>query len=245
MKSLEPEVEAADRAAAEARARRDFALAVRHAWQAAGSAVIACCGLSGSGKTTLAAELVRRTGFVLLGTDAMRRRLADPTPTGVAPYGGGRYTTSAREGVYEALCAKADGALAAGQGVIADATFIRAADRQRLATVARRHRRQCIFVECRADEDVIRARLDARGRASSLSDARWETYLGQRARLEPLRPDEPHFVVDTSGDPEAALCRRPAAAVGLAARAPSRGVPRCEPRLNAEAAGRSVARRSS
>ncbi len=204
LKSLEPEVETADRAAAEARARRHFALAVRYAWQAAGSAVIACCGLSGSGKTTLAAQLARRTGFVLLGTDATRRRLADPTPTGVAPYGGGRYTTSAREAVYEALCAEADAAFAAGQGVIADATFIRAADRHRLATVARRHRRPCIFVECRADEDVIRARLDARGRASSLSDARWETYLGQRARLEPLRPNEPHFVVDTSGDPEAA-----------------------------------------
>ena len=56
LKSLEPEVEAADRAAAEARARRDFARAVRYAWQAAGPAVIACCGLSGSGKTTLAAE---------------------------------------------------------------------------------------------------------------------------------------------------------------------------------------------
>ena len=87
--------------------------------------------------------------------------------------------------------------------MIADATFIRAADRQRLATVARRHRRPCIFIECRADEDVIRARLDAREHAPSLSDARWETYLGQRARLEPLRPNEPHFVVDSSGDPEA------------------------------------------
>jgi predicted kinase len=61
-----------------------------------------------------------------------------------------------------------------------------------------------MFVECRADEEVIRARLEARERAPSVSDARWETYLGQRARQEPLRPDEPHFVVETSGDLETA-----------------------------------------
>jgi predicted kinase len=201
LKSLEPEVEGADRAATEARARCDFALAVRHAWQAAGPAVIACCGLSGSGKTALAAELAGRTGFALLGTDAIRRRVA---PADVAPYGAGRYTASAREAVYEALCVEADAALAAGQGVIADATFLRAADRRRLAAVARQHRRPCIFVECRADEEVIRARLDARDRARSLSDARWETYLGQRAQHEPLRPDEPHIVVEASGELETA-----------------------------------------
>ncbi|HYY05727.1 MAG TPA: AAA family ATPase, partial [Candidatus Limnocylindria bacterium] len=126
------------------------------------------------------------------------------TPAGVAPYGAGRYTATAREGVYEALCAEADAALAAGHGVVADATFLRAADRERLAGVARGRRCPCIFVECRADEDVIRARLDARDRAPSLSDARWETYLGQRAQHESLRPDEPHIVVETSGALETA-----------------------------------------
>jgi aminoglycoside phosphotransferase family enzyme/predicted kinase len=204
LKSIAPDVDAADRAAAEAQARRHFALAVRYAWQAAGPAVIACCGLSGSGKSMLAAELATRMGFVVLSTDVIRRRIAGATEGGAAPYGDGLYSAAAREGVYESLCAAADAALAAGHGVIADATFIREADRGRLATVARRHRLPCAFVECQATEDVVRRRLEVRDEQPSLSDARWDTYLGQRAQFEPLKASEPHVVIDTSGSVEVA-----------------------------------------
>jgi aminoglycoside phosphotransferase family enzyme/predicted kinase len=199
LESAEPEVEAADRERAAARARRHFALAVRYAWSAGGSAVVACAGLSGSGKTTLAEELAATTGFRLLSTDALRKRARGGEPPAVAPYDAGLYTPAARAAVYEALAADADAALAAGRGVIADATFLRHADRHRLAEVARRRRSPCMFVECRADEAVIRSRLEARTQAPApLSDARWETYLAQRERAEPLGADEPHVVVDTS-----------------------------------------------
>jgi hypothetical protein len=203
LKSAETDVAAPERDAAARRARAHFASAVRYAWRAAGPAVIACCGLSGSGKSTLAAELAAVTGFALLGTDAMRKRGAGEGPA-VAPYGTALYTRAARDATYAALCVEADRALAAGRGVVADATFMRVADRGRLVAVARGHRRPVVFVECRADEPVVRARLTARAHASSVSDARWETYLGQRAEREPLAADEPHVVVDTSrGLPEA------------------------------------------
>jgi aminoglycoside phosphotransferase family enzyme/predicted kinase len=199
LKSVEAEVEGADREAAERRARRHFALAVRYAWAAGGPAVIACCGLSGSGKTTLAAELASVTGFMLLGSDTIRRR----TAAAPAAYDEGPYTLEARQATYEALCAEADAALGAGSGVVADATFIREADRRRLTAVARRRRAPCVFVECRADEAAIRARLLARATAPSLSDARWDTYLGQRDRREPFAADEPCIVVETNGTPAA------------------------------------------
>jgi predicted kinase len=95
-------------------------------------------------------------------------------------------------------------ALAAGHNVIADATFLREADRRRLATVARRHRLPCAFVECRAGEDVIRRRLEVRDEQPSLSDARWDTYVGQRAQFEPFKTSEPHVVIDTSESVEVA-----------------------------------------
>jgi aminoglycoside phosphotransferase family enzyme/predicted kinase len=196
LESEEPEVEPAERAGAECRARRQFLLAARYAWAADGPAVIACCGLSGSGKSTLAAELAAVTGFVAIGSDAIRKRSGEGPA--VTPYGTGLYTPAAREATYEALCAEADRTLAAGRGVITDATFLRAADRRRLAAVAHAHRRPVVFVECRADEAVIRGRLGAREHAASLSDARWETYLGQRQQREPLTDQEPHLVVDTS-----------------------------------------------
>jgi predicted kinase len=44
----------------------------------------------------------------------------------------------------------------------------------------------------------VRTRLASRTDAS-LSDARWETYVAQRARREPLEGDEPAIGVD-SGD---------------------------------------------
>jgi aminoglycoside phosphotransferase family enzyme/predicted kinase len=199
LRSAESEVE--DRARAAVRVSRYFTLALRHAWRSRAPFVIACGGLSGSGKTTLAAALADATGFVHVSTDLLRRR---GTPgTGPAPYGVERYTPAARAAVYAHLCEEAGAALAAGEGVVADATFIRPADRDLLATTAAAHGRPVLFLECDAAPEVIRRRLDAR--QGGPSDARWDTYLQQRAEREPLGPDEPHRRIDTGGEPGDAL----------------------------------------
>ena len=80
LKSSEPEVADADRAAAADSARRHFALAPRYTWSDA-RAMVVVVGLSGSGKSTLAASLAERTGFVHLNSDATRKRLAGLPPT--------------------------------------------------------------------------------------------------------------------------------------------------------------------
>jgi aminoglycoside phosphotransferase family enzyme/predicted kinase len=197
LESDQAEVAPADRAAAAARARRYFHVAVRHAWSADGPAMIACAGLSGTGKSTLAAEIAAVTGFVPVASDVVRRRGAGGRPA-VAPYGAGGYTAAARATTYEALAAEVDRTLEAGRGAIADATYLRAADRQRLAAVARRHRRALVFVECHADAAVVRERLAGREHGPPLSDARWDTYLAQREGQEPLGEGEPHVIVDTT-----------------------------------------------
>ena len=202
--SIALEVDARTRDTAAARARRHFTVAVRYAWQADGPAIIACTGLAGTGKSTFARELAATTGFVLLATDEIRKR-------GPAPDAAGLYTPAARARVYETLVAEAEMALASGRGVVADATFLRAADRERLAAAARRERRPYVFVECRAPEAVVRARLLRREAEPGMSDARWSTYCEQRARWEPFGAGEPHVVVDTGGDvaeARAAACRR-------------------------------------
>jgi aminoglycoside phosphotransferase family enzyme/predicted kinase len=201
LQSGEPEVAPEARAAAAARSRRHFALALRWAWRAAGPAVVACCGLSGTGKSTVAAALAATTGFTLVSTDALRPRA--PADAG-RRWASGRYSAAAREAVYVRLAAAADAALASGEGVVADATFMRAVDRRRLADVAARHGVPVCFVECRADEAVVRTRLDARDRTPSISDARWDTHLEQRRRWEPLGAAEPHVVVDAGGSRDAA-----------------------------------------
>lgn len=199
--SVDATVDAATRADAADRARRHFALAVRYAWQAAGPAVIACTGLSGSGKSTLARALAETTGFALVGSDAIRRRDASGPPS---------YTRAARDAVYARLFDDVAAALRSGRAVVADATFARRADRDRLAALARAEGRPWVFLECRADEDEIRARLAAREASPGDSDARWDVYVAQKAAAEPLRPDEPHGTVDTTSPRDvahAAACR--------------------------------------
>jgi aminoglycoside phosphotransferase family enzyme/predicted kinase len=203
LKSDEADVDAAERAAAGASSRRHFALAARFAWQASGPSMIAVCGLSGTGKSTLAAELAAATGFALISTDAIRKQRGAASRPG-EPYATGLYAPEARAAVYDALCEDADRLLAAGRGVVADATFLRAEHRARVAAVAHGRRRSLVFVECIADDATTRARLAAREREGALSDARWETHLAQRTELEPFTADESRIVVDTTAGVAAA-----------------------------------------
>jgi predicted kinase len=196
LKAADLDVEPAERIAAATRARQYFAQAQRHAWRAQGPAVLACCGLSGSGKTALATALAEATGFMHLSTDVLRRREgASGSP---APYATGRYAPGARAAVYARVCDEAGAMLAAGRGIVVDATFIRRTDRDALAAVAARYDRPLLFLECEAEPTTIRRRLEARG--DGPSDARWETYLRQRDERDPLVPAEPHRTVDTGRD---------------------------------------------
>lgn len=193
LKAAEPEVEAADRHAAAARAGGEFALALRYAWRSQGGAVIACCGLSGTGKTAIATALAEATGFTHLSSDELRRE-EDPAVRPAA-YGSDRYAPAARGAVYTHLCDRADRVLAAGGGVIADATFIRRADRDALTAVAAHRKRPLLFVECEAEERVVRERLEAR--TGGLSDARWSTHVHQRDERDAFDAAEPRHTVRT------------------------------------------------
>jgi aminoglycoside phosphotransferase family enzyme/predicted kinase len=200
--SEQPEIEAPARAAAAERARRHLALAGRYAWSAGGPVLIAVGGLSGTGKTTVARTIAEATGFRLLASDPLRKARAGLRPEEPGPPA--LYTPAARAAVYAALAAEADAALAAGESLILDATWAQRADRAALARIARQHQRPWLLVVCTAPEEVVRERLARRAAEPSVSDARWETYVAQRAAYAPPGPEEPHIVVDTSGTTAAA-----------------------------------------
>lgn len=186
--SVEDEVAADEREAARIRAANYLRVAVRSACRAE-PAIVVCCGLSGTGKSALAAELADVTGFAWLRSDVLRKDVE-------AGRSAERYGDAARTAVYEALTSEADRILAAGHGVIADATFLRRADRDRLSAVAARHGRPMLFLETDAPESVVRERLAAR-RPDDVSEARFETYRGQCGDRDPFRGDEPHSVLST------------------------------------------------
>jgi aminoglycoside phosphotransferase family enzyme/predicted kinase len=202
LKSVEEEVGPSERAAARRSAWRHFALAYRCTW-AYSPCLVAIAGLSGTGKSAVAATLHARTGFAHLNSDVVRKRLAGVPATAHATgaYEAGLYTSAHSARTYRTMLADAAAQLAAGHGVILDATFQRRADRDAARTLAQTHGVPIVIVECRCSEEEVRHRLSQRAhRGDSPSDADWSIYLEQRRCYEAFGADEAadHLVLDTT-----------------------------------------------
>ena len=124
LRSLAQEVPVAQREQAGETARACFALALHYA-QAATPALLVTCGLSGTGKSTVARLLQLRTGFAIVNSDRVRKRLAGIHATDHVRegYQGGIYSSDFTKITYQTLLGEADARLAEGCGVIVDATF--------------------------------------------------------------------------------------------------------------------------
>jgi uncharacterized protein len=202
LKSAEEEVEPAERERARTGARRHFALAYRYTW-AYSRALVVIAGLSGTGKSAVAAALQSRTGFVHINSDVVRKRLAglDTEQRAVAAYGAGWYSSEHSERTYEAMLAEARECLAAGRGVLLDATFQRRASRATARALAAAQGVPFLLVECMCSDDEVRRRLAERQQSGAgPSDADWSVHLEQRRRFEPIRADEgnDHLLLDTA-----------------------------------------------
>jgi aminoglycoside phosphotransferase family enzyme len=203
-RSREAEVGAAARAAARALGGRYFALARRYAALAA-PAMIVVCGLAGAGKSTVARALGERLGFPVVSSDVLRKQIASVCSPPLAPagYGRGIYCEQFNRRTYGALLNRAAQTLAAGSGVILDATFKDPTNRLLAIETARRATVAWLFVECRCEEKEALKRLDCRARQKgAASDADRRVYLRQRGEFVPLSelPAQRHLAVDTTLD---------------------------------------------
>ncbi len=185
-------------------ALEDFA---RHVADAASFAaprspvLILAAGVSGSGKTTLAQSLLEALGAVRLRSDIERKRLYGLAPdarSGSAP-GGGLYRPRATQATYARLAALARTLLPFGFPVIADATFLRAADRAAFHTLAREAGAGYTLLWCDAPLEVLRSRIAAREAAGrDASEATLEVLGRQLEALEPPEPDADTVFCDTA-----------------------------------------------
>ncbi len=202
LKSVEPDVPEAERAAAGASARRHFELAYRYTW-AYTPALVVVCGLSGTGKSALATALAARTGFVHLNSDVVRKQLAGLPPTFRArtAYDTGLYTPELSERTYRTMLETAEDHLRVGRGVILDATFQLRRGRDEARAIAARRSLPILFVECECDPAEVERRIHQRqASADSPSDADWTVYLQQRQRYQPFAPEETaeRLIADTT-----------------------------------------------
>ncbi len=198
----QPEVPAAQRAEALARSRRYFELACRYAardWPA----LIVTCGLAGTGKTSLATAL----GLPTLSSDVVRKELGGlaPEQSARAPWRRGIYRPAMTRRTYAQMLSRARALLRQGRSAVLDASFTLRWQREAARRLARREGVRFLCVELRADDELVRRRLQAREGAGGPSDADWQVYLRQKESFQPpdeLAEDE-RLVLDASLPPPA------------------------------------------
>ena len=161
-------------------------------------AVVVMHGLSGSGKTYVAQLLLENLGAVRVRSDIERKRLHGleaAARTGSAPEGG-IYSVSATRATYDRMLEACRAVAQGGYTAIADATFLKRADRERFRALAQELGAKFAIASCRADESVLRARLEKRlGEGRDASEADVEIMERQRGSQEPLTDEETRVTV--------------------------------------------------
>ena len=141
-----------------------------------------------TGKTTLASGISAATGWMVLGSDELRKDLTGHghTEHPRASFGEGIYSAEVTERTYGELLDQARTLLARGVSVILDATWGSADHRRRAAEVARAHHTPLHELECTVDVAEAERRAAARAAAGlDASDATAEIVRRAMGRRDP------------------------------------------------------------
>ncbi len=191
-------------AASVADARALMSLALRQL-RAATVRMVIVGGLPGTGKTTLAEQLSAATGWTVLSSDVVRKRLVglEPDTNAGSSFGSGIYSGDMTALVYDVLMDEAGAMMRTGQSVIVDASWIRRSWRDAAQKVAERCLAEFVPVRCRVSGELARARIRQRMISGPQpSDATPSVYDEMAAALEPWYEA---ISVDTSEAPGAAV----------------------------------------
>ncbi|MDP3723582.1 MAG: AAA family ATPase, partial [Candidatus Omnitrophota bacterium] len=169
-------------------ARRHFALARRYARAFAPPRLIVIGGLIGTGKSTLAKQLADALGGTWLRTDEIRLREFARLRAPRQGFAEGRYAPWVSAQVYDRLIGRAERLVRDGHSVVCDGMFSKAAGREELRRIARRHHAAFHFLECVAPRAVAVRRVARRyAGGRDLSEARPAHYKRLQAGFEPVR----------------------------------------------------------
>ena len=164
--------------------------------------LLVICGLIGTGKSTLAAALSGITGFELLRSDEVRKKMAglDMKTHSYEPFGKGIYSDEFFDATYDALFQEAEQRIGKGRGVIIDASFKKEKYRSRAKDMAESLKVPFLLIECRCPDEIIKQRLIKREReGEDISDGRWPVFLEQKNNFEDITEisKKEHLIIDT------------------------------------------------
>jgi len=161
------------------------------------------CGLMGVGKTTVGRGVAEALGGELLRSDVLRKQIAglQATDGALAPFGSGIYTPEMNEKTYGLLLERSLAAVASGRTALADAAFLRQAERERFTREAQKHGFPWLLAVMDCPAETARQRLDQRqATAADASDGRRELFDLQAAAFEPPQASENIIFIDTRRD---------------------------------------------
>lgn len=183
---------------ARADAHQLMRLALRHL-RATRCRLVLVGGAPGTGKSTVAHGLADAFGLTLLRSDAVRKQLHGVPTSAWHPeaYGKGLYDAAHTDATYAELLRRAALALAHGDSVVLDATWLDPRQRARAAEVAAARHADLVQLRCDAPLDLARRRvLDRALTHADVSDATPDVAVRMAAGAPPW--PEAH-VVDTAG----------------------------------------------
>ncbi|MCB9284301.1 MAG: ATP-binding protein [Lewinellaceae bacterium] len=148
--------------------------------------LILITGLPGAGKSTFALALAAACGAVHLNTDRVRAKL------GLR----GHYDPESKQKVYSCLLNMLETHLQAGEDAIVDATLYQKEIRKPFLDMAEKYQTPVRWIEIRADESVIRKRLETK---RPFSEADFQVYLKIKETYEALQV--PHLIIQSDTRP--------------------------------------------
>jgi len=203
----EKEVPEVDRAAALARARAHWLLALAELEVPRRKpCLLLVAGLPGSGKSRLALGLADRAAFCTVRSDVVRKELAGLNATEPTPgrFRSALYTAAWTDRTYAECLRRAEQLLLEGQRVLVDATFREDQRRQCFLNAALRLGLPAALLCCHARLETLRQRLETR--QGDASDAGWAASRRIAESWEEFGPLTRRLTCDlsTEGTPEAA-----------------------------------------
>ena len=151
--------------------------------------LVIVCGPPCTGKSTIGAELQRRSGFIHLEVDAIRKR--------VIPNSDQRLEH--RDIAYRAMHLLAEHILRAGKKVVVNATYNRELHRNELISILKSIPCPAVLVQCKAPLEMVMARFESRPAGHAALDLTEELV---RELWSNFAYSGDGIVVDTSRAPE-------------------------------------------
>ena len=166
------------------------------------------CGLPGTWKTETSEQISNIKGYPILRSDLIRLEVLKGENIFDEKIAS---DMSKRTMVYDETFRRADEAIAKGDGVIIDATFVTQSLRRRAAEIAAKHNRRFVILETHCPQEVAIARILRRTKDEYESNALTEqAYLNNKKRFEKVDVDDLkrsypgleiiHVTVDTQYD---------------------------------------------